>query len=91
VPKLPAKIPQWTVVSVDWDDASSHSGAYVVSKFLATYKVVRRRTCGYVLRYDKNVIITAETDDRDTDIPDQECENITAIPMAMVRGIKVLK
>jgi hypothetical protein len=84
--KLPTALDKWALVSVSWEDAMTDSGPHQSEAFVTNFKPCIRRASGYVVGYTPDYIFLAAHDDRDSNV-DQDCEDITVIPIPYVRRI----
>lgn len=83
---LPADLELWAHIGVVWEDVKAHNGGHVAAEFLKAVHQCIRRTAGYVLYYGNDYLIIAATDDRKAET-DDDCEDITVIPLAYIRKI----
>lgn len=83
------KIKKWTPLVCEWEDATSTSQGLNSKDFVTSYNPMIRRTVGFFLHKNDHGIFICETDDR-LGIFSQDCENVTVIPLGMIRRIEVL-
>lgn len=78
---------KWDVVVVEWEDAFSDSADPKKSvEFIASLKPCIRYSSGFLIHKDKERIVLASVKDTEANV-EGDCEDITVIPMGMVREI----
>ncbi len=83
------KLSKWDPVVVEWLDATGTKESHDSEEFVASYVPMVRRTIGFYLHCSDHGIFITETDDR-LGILSEDCENITVIPLSMLRQIEQL-
>ena|SRR5271163_2410658 len=80
---------KWDVVSILWEDAVTRHGAHNGKHYVKDYEPVLRRSVGYLLAKNERHIHVSSTDDRLSREYD-DSDEVTSIPMSMVRQVTVL-
>lgn len=79
----------WGPVVIEWMDASGTYENHNAKGFVRKYEPFIRRSIGFFLGKNKNGYFICDTDDRG--LPgDHDAENITVIPLGMVREVRLL-
>lgn len=85
-PRIP-RMKKWTIVLVEWLDAVKE---LEMTDSEADFKCVIRRSVGHFLKKNGEIITIAMEDDRDAKDEGSDCDNITSIPLGMVKQVTVL-
>ncbi len=81
---------QWDVVEVTWLDACGpHTEGMTMDDAIA-WSPIKRHTVGYLIAYNTDKIVFAETDDRDSK-ESTVCECVTTVPVGMILNVNVLR
>ncbi len=83
------KLKKFDPVVVEWLDATGTKESHDSEEFVASYVPMIRRTVGFYLHCSEHGIFITETDDR-LGVLSEDCENITVIPLSMLRQIEQL-
>lgn len=81
---------KWTPVEVEWEDIKVDSASCDSADFLKSYKPCRRRTLGYVIDQSDKYLVVAETDDRNAESGDGDCERVNTILYANILTVTQL-
>lgn len=84
------KIEKWTPIAVTWIDAYTIYSETTSKEFNREYKRAIRRTIGWLIVHDRERIVVAMEDDRQSE-EDTDVQTVTTIPLCMVQGIVVLR
>jgi hypothetical protein len=84
---------QWDPVIVEWEDAYETHGDFNSKAVADKYEPVIRRTCGFLIALDDKRATICMDDDRGSVgiTGDDDCTNISHVPMGMVRQLIKLK
>lgn len=77
------------MVAVSWEDAFVDNDPHNSKSYINNYRPCIRKTCGFFLHLDTRGIFITETDDRQGCITGTDCEQITTIPLRMIRTVQV--
>ncbi len=82
-------IKKWQAVSILWEDAITFHGAFSSRDYVKNYEPVMRITIGFLIGKSERHIHVSSTDDRRS-MEHCDSDEITTIPMSMVKSVTVL-
>lgn len=74
--------------TVEWEDAATHYAEVNSEKYVRDFKPLFRKSNGAVVGFTSDRIFLASEYDGERDDTDNDCQNVTTIPLVLVKRIR---